>query len=53
MELFLRPEYTIKVFFNLGQECIFYNFMSFCYSFWCDPWKTEWYFLSLNRFPLP
>lgn len=52
MEFFLRPEYTIKGFFNLGQESIFYNFMSFCYAFWYDPWKTECHFLFLNRFSL-
>lgn len=50
MEFFIRPEYTVRGFFSLGQERILCNFMLFCYAFWYDPWRTERYFLSLNRF---
>lgn len=52
MEFFLRLEYTIKSFFNLRQECLFYNFLSFCYAFQYDLWKIKCYFQSLNIFSL-
>lgn len=50
MEFFLGPEHMVRGFFSLRLECILCNLMLFCYAFWYDLWRTECYFLSLNRF---